>query len=698
MTHVDDAHLGQVPPPGSLSEVIQHLARRFDAPEAEVQAAFFGELFEESVEALCLLGPDGRILRVNGAFLRLFGFANHECVGRDIDDLILAQGQRASGRQLTQEVDLGGLVATESVRVHRDGTPVDVSILGQPIRFRGEQIGTYVIYRDISERKRAEASLREAKAAAEAASTAKTQFLANMSHEIRTPMNAIIGMADLLADTGLDDDQRQYVAIFRSSGQSLLTLINDLLDLSKIEAGNIEIEVIPFLVEEPLTEAIHVVSMGAHRKGIELVARISPDIPPAVGDPLRLKQVLVNLLGNAVKFTTTGEVGVEARAEPLAASLGDGFLLHIAVWDTGCGIPESKVDEIFDRFVQADSSTTRRFGGSGLGLTISKRLVELMGGQLRVTSVVDAGSTFSFEIPLMSGPPGTAPYSGTPPDLHGLRALVVDDHPTNRLIMHEMLERWHATVAEAEDGASALLRITEAHEAGQPYDLVLLDGHMPEMDGFEVARRIAADPRMRTTAVLMLTSLDRPGDIARSRDVNVQAYLVKPIQRDGLARALARVGVAGPPGVLHGEGDATTAEDPVEAPDGTRKVRVLLAEDVEDNQLLVHHYVKALPIALILAANGREAVDRFVAGPPFDLILMDIQMPLMDGYEAVRAIREIEAKEGRRPVPIVALTAHALESERAAILEAGCDAHLTKPIRKAELIEAIRRYGGLSET
>ena len=733
----------------SLVDVIRRHAGSTGLVAAQaLEAAFFEELFESSLEALCLLARDGRILRVNRAFERMFGFTNEACNGADIDELILSPVDTEEGRALTKAVDRGGLVTTEAVRLTRAGAAIDVSILAQPVRVEGVQVGTYVIYREITERKRAEDELRKAKQVAETANTAKSQFLANMSHEIRTPMNAIIGMADLLAETPLTDEQGRYVAIFRSAGQALLTLINDVLDLSKIESGEIRLEEAPFRLDELLRDVVQVFGVAAHRKGLELVARIDEKVPSgALGDPTRLRQVLNNLLGNATKFTADGEVGLDVRVLPDPIARRGRFLLQAEVWDTGCGIPPDKLDAIFERFVQADAATTRKHGGSGLGLTISRRLVEVMGGELVVESVLDEGSRFTFTLPLRAGTVPATTELAERPDLRGVHALVVDDHAANRLILREILGSWGAEVVEAADGEEALSYIESALRDDRPVELVFLDGHMPGMDGFHVAKRMMVDDRLIATPVLMLTSLDRPGDLGLSRELNIQAYMVKPIQRDGLARAVANVWPPKgerAPDVEPAQGASVAEMDPETLPDGppaeetspspaaARKkigtvaspkapaphdahealaatpapphffalgtadgevrTRILLAEDVEENQLLIRLYLKDRPVDLTIASTGREAVEAFSEGPDFDLVLMDIQMPEMDGYEATRFIRSMEALSGRPSVPILALTAHALQKESMLIMEAGCDAHLTKPIRKGDLLEAVEEY------
>jgi len=689
-------------PPGgeeagtSLLEVLARVARAEGYEDPHVLlAAFFESLFEHAPVAICLLGTDGQILRVNREFETLFGHSLAECIDRNIDDLILPPERREEGRALTWMVEeLGQRVDEDAVRRHADGTPIPVAVLAQPIRFEGRRIGVHVMYRDNRMKQEKERKLREAKREAERANQAKTQFLANMSHEIRTPMNAIIGMADLLAETELDEDQRQYVETFRSASRALLDVINDILDLSKVESGDLELENEPYLIEELLAEVAQVFAVQAHRKGLELVVHVPPEIPGAVrGDSARLRQVLSNLLGNGVKFTEAGEVGLRVRLEnDETPSPGETAKLTFEIWDTGEGIPLEKQETIFERFQQADASTTRRHGGSGLGLTICRGIVSLMGGEIALESEPGKGSRFHFTIPLEVAESAPRERPGQEAvDLDGMKVLVVDDNATNRLILREILAAWGATVVEVEGGSEALDALRRRAEREEPFDLVLLDGHMPGMDGFDVATEIQNDERLGAETLMMLTSLDRPGDIARSREMDVRSYMVKPVQRSTLARGLAHV--------LDREDRDATGEDEEEeeSPGSTGApgtLRLLLAEDVEDNRLLVELYLKEKEVDLVVVENGAEAIDRFAAEPgAFDLVLMDIQMPEVDGLEATRRIRAFERKQGLVPTPIVALTAHALEEQTKEILEAGCDAHLTKPIRKDAILETIDRYG-----
>ncbi|HEV8437612.1 MAG TPA: response regulator, partial [Methylomirabilota bacterium] len=494
---------------------------------------------------------------------------------------------------------------------------------------------------------------------------------------------AIIGMADLLWETSLTSEQREYVRIFRKAGSQLLALINDILDLSKVESGHLALESIDFDLGEVLDKTLEMMAIRAHEKGLELALRIAPEVPGAlVGDPARLRQVLINLIGNAIKFTERGEVIVRVDREPEEGAAG---ALQFSVFDTGIGVPEEARELIFAPYTQVETYTTRKFGGTGLGLAISRRVVELMQGRMWAESRIGVGSTFYFTARFAVGstPPLRDPSGLT--DLEGLSTLVVDDNPTNRLILREMLSRWGAVVTEAEGGAQALVELARASQAKVPYSLVLLDRHMPGVDGFQVAEQVHQHPTIAGTTILMLTSDNRAGDVARGRKLGVAAYLVKPIKRAELLEAIqeARAG-------------ATPAADrpparPMSAPEGLSGLRILLAEDSPDNVLLIQSYLNASGCIADVAGNGEVAFETFISGV-YDVVLMDVQMPVMDGYAATRRIRQWEGEHGATPVPILALTAHALPEEVRKSLDAGCTAHLTKPIRKATLLRAIEEH------
>jgi PAS domain S-box-containing protein len=670
----------------ALAESVETLERRVQERTRELteRECRMREIIESAHDAFVSIDENSVVVEWNAAAEHTFGWSRSEAVGHPLTQLIIppqfVSGHREGienflrtgrGPMLNQHLELQAL--------DRNGRQFPIELSITPVRQQGHWF-FHAFLHDISRRKEGECELARARDAAESANRAKSEFVANMSHEIRTPMNGVIGMIELALDTSLNTEQREYLTMAKSSADSLLTLLNDILDFSKIEARKLQLDELPFDFRESLGDTLRVLALRARQKGLELAGRIDPDVPEfLMGDPARLRQVLVNLMGNAIKFTERGEVVADVQVERGGE---DEVLLHFRVRDTGIGIPKAKQERIFEAFSQADTSTTRRYGGTGLGLTISGQLVHMMGGEIWVESEEDQGSTFHFtahfKIPEQPPAPKTR---WRPPNLRDLPVLIVDDNDTNRRILQEVISHWGMLPTTATGGREALALIAQAKAEGRHFDLFLLDGHMPEMDGFQLAGEIQrAVPH--APPIIMLTSAGEADDATRCRALGICLRLLKPVKQsellDGILTAI------GMPVEETPAGQAATAAV------RTGPLHVLLAEDNLVNQRLATRLLEKQGHSVVIASDGDEACDAFTR-EPFDLILMDVQMPRVDGLEATRRIRSRERSTGRH-IPIIAMTAHAMKGDRERCIEAGMDGYVTKPVDPDQLFNAIQEH------
>lgn len=640
----------------------------------------FRRVLDAAPNPLLVVERDGKIRFVNIATVDVFGYQPDELIGQSVEILVpddLREEHVELRQQYFQNPDKRPMSPDRTVAArHKKGHTIPVELVLNPVRLKG-QMAVLASVLDITVRKQAQDALLNAKHAAEAANQAKSDFLANMSHEIRTPMNAIIGMTDLVLDTGLNPTQRDYLTIVSESAESLLAVINQILDFSKIEAGKLELETVEFDLRDEVGDTLKSLGLRAHAKGLELAWRVHPDVPQRLrGDSLRLRQMLINLTGNSIKFTDRGEVAIDIRSQPAGDSAVE---LHVRVRDTGVGIPPDRQQHIFSAFEQADSSTTRQYGGTGLGLAITARLAEAMGGRIWLESELGKGSEFCFTVVMEIG--NSAPRARSFTDLIDLPVLIVDDNRTNRQILNETLQNWGMSVQTAESAFQALDLLAECTDQHR-LPLIISDVHMPQMDGFMLAERIRSTDLPRQPLIILLTSGGQQGDVGRCEQLRISAHLMKPVKPSELLDAISlAVGESPSTRPRTADHDADTDQEAVVCR------RILLAEDGKANQKLAMGLLSKWGHDVTLAENGQEAVDLWQQ-EDFDVILMDVQMPVLDGMKATSRIRELEADSGRH-IPIIAMTARAMKGDRERCLAAGMDDYVSKPIRKPKLLTAL---------
>ena len=664
--------------------------------ELQISESRMRAVLETAADGIITINEQGIIESVNPAAEKIFGYSGSDLIGRNVKVLMPEPYSSRHDRYISNYLKTGRTkvigIGREVTGLRSDGAqfPLELAVseikVGRHRRFTG-------ILRDITARKRVEAELLKAKQEAESANQAKSVFLASMSHEIRTPLNAVIGMADLLKETSLNNEQQEFVRVLASAGGNLLALINDILDLAKIEAGQISLESKNFDLKEEIEDVLETFRFPADLKGLNIDWTIEPDVPhELVGDPFRLRQILTNLLGNAVKFTEQGRIDLEVSITPKAlfnervtTEKRPTFSLLFSMKDTGIGISRAQTEHIFNRFSQADESITRKYGGTGLGLAISKQLVEMMGGRIWVESKVGSGSTFYFDalFKKQSDIKAAGLYAL---DLSGIKALVFDQDAESRKHLAELLINWGALVTEKADGTEALLEIENKSEAGESFDLVIADIKPPGLDGMAMLNRIRqALPSEDTSFLIFVSDLSSELTKRIKQDFRTDP-LVRPASSQGLSEVLYKSLKLTK---IYPE-DALADKRPEEF-ETIRPLKVLLAEDNKDNRLLIQSYFKRSPHFLDTAENGRIAFEKFKEHD-YDIVLMDVRMPVMDGYQATEEIRRWEAAHRQKQTPIIALTAHALQEDIEKSVRAGCNAHMTKPIRKAELLAAIQAY------
>ncbi len=635
------------------------------------QQFYTRSLIESTIDALMTTDPRGIITDVNKQMEALTGCTRDELIGAPFKDFFTDPERAEAGIKLV--LSEGKVSNYELTARARDGNETVVSYNAATFHDRDRNLkGVFAAARDVTERKLFDRTLQEKNVELQAANVAKREFLAVMSHEIRTPMNGILGMTELTLNTELTSSQRDYLKVVKSSAESLLTLLNDLLDFSKIEAGKLELENIAFDLSETLGDTLQTLATRASEKGLELSLHIRPGVPDALfGDPHRLRQIVVNLVGNALKFTEHGEIKVEVEN---AGNIDGQAIVRFAVVDTGIGIALAAHASIFSAFEQADASTTRRYGGTGLGLAITKQIVELMGGEIKVESELGRGSTFSFSarFGLQTG----RSDGDQCPELKHVRVLVVDDHPSNRMILRELFTSWQMEVVEADGARTAMIALRAAQRAGQPFALMVTDLMMPEVDGFGLAALMQQDVALRETRIILLTSAGRTEDVVRCRAAGIAAQLSKPVKHSLLLDTILEIG-----------GHARKIPNATRRIPRQRPLRILLAEDNAVNQQVAVANLESWGHSVTVANDGRVAIDA-LARATFDLVLMDSQMPGMGGFEATAVIRQRELGTGGH-TPVIAMTANVMKGFREECLAGGMDGYVSKPIRLHELVAAM---------
>ena len=649
----------------------------------------FRSIFDHSAQGIFQTTVDGRILTANTAMARLCGYDTPAALINEVTDIASQLYLNAENRALFQQMAMenGRITGFETQYRRRDGQVIDVSINAHVVQdtASGESYFEGIV-EDITEKKRAE-ELRVARDAAQAANQAKSEFLANMSHEIRTPMNGIIGMTSLLLGTDLTREQREYAETVRVSAESLLTIINDILDYSKIEAGKMDLENIDFDLRVALDEINDLVALKAQEKGLEYLCMIDSQVPSLVsGDPGRLRQILINLVGNAVKFTDKGEIAIRVTLEKESSET---VVLRFGVSDTGIGIPQNHMDRLFKSFSQADGSTTRKYGGTGLGLTISKKLSGMMGGTIGVQSRVGEGSEFWFTAVFGKQPEGSVKPVIVPQNIQGKRMLIVDDNTTNRHILRDLLKSWGCRFNETSGGDDALDLLQAAVSDRDPFDIAIIDMQMPHMDGRTLGVNIKRSAAIKDTIMVMMTSMGDRGDAKRFTDIGFAAYLTKPVKPSQLFDCLTTVMGSHPVTATDRPAPLVTRHSLAE--DKKRRVNILLAEDNIINQKVATSLLNKLGYFVDVVGNGRQAIEA-LGKTPYQIVLMDCQMPELDGYAATAEIRSPTSNVLDHQVTVIAMTAHAMPGDRERCLAAGMDDYLTKPVKPQKLSDMLDKY------